>query len=64
MAYSEFTLESVLPAFQLQKIDTVGFFSQVEVVPPSDHLTNGTGKKSGISYCHRHRESSIRNDCR
>ena len=39
MAYSEFTLESVLPAFQLQKIDTVGLFSQVESsYPPATIL--------------------------
>ena len=49
MAYSEFTLESVLPAFQLQKIDTVGLFSQVEVVPPSDHLTTALARKAALA---------------
>ena len=49
MAYSEFTLETVLPAFQLQKIDTVGLFSQVEVVPPSDHLTTALARKAALA---------------
>ena len=49
MAYSEFTLESVLPAFQLQKIDTVGLFSQVAVVPPSDHLTTALARKAALA---------------
>ncbi len=49
MAYSEFTLESVLPAFQLQKIDTVGLFSQVEVVQPSDHLTTALARKAALA---------------
>ena len=49
MAYSEFTLESVVPAFQLQKIDTIGLFSQVEVVPPSDHLTTALARKAALA---------------
>ena len=49
MAYSEFTLESVLPAFQLQKSDTVGLFSQVAVVPPSDHLTTALARKAALA---------------
>ena len=49
MAYSAFTLESVLPAFQLQKSDTVGLFSQVEVVPPSDHLTTALARKAALA---------------
>jgi hypothetical protein len=32
MSYSEFALESVVPTFQLEKIDTVGLFSEVETV--------------------------------
>ena len=49
MAYSEFTLESVLPAFQLQKIDTAGLFSDVEVVVPSDHLTIALARKAPLA---------------
>ena len=49
MAYSEFTLESVVPTFQLQKIDTVGLFSQAEAVPPSDHLTTALARKTALA---------------
>lgn len=49
MAYSEFTLESVLPAFQLEKIDTVGFFSEVETVEPSEHLTTALARKAPLA---------------
>ena len=49
MAYSEFTLESVVPTFQLQKIDTVGLFSEVEAVPPSDHLTTALARKTALA---------------
>ena len=30
MAYSEFTLESVVSTFQLEKVDTAGLFSEME----------------------------------
>ena len=49
MAYSEFTLESVVPTFQLEKIDTVGLFSEVEAVPPSTHLTTALAKKASLA---------------
>jgi len=49
MAYSEFTLESVVPTFQLEKIDTIGLFSEVESVPPSDHLTTALAKKAALA---------------
>ena len=49
MAYSEFTLESVLPAFQLETIDTAGLFSEVEVVPPSEHLTTALARKAPLA---------------
>ena len=49
MAYSEFTLESVLPAFQLEQVDTVGLFSQVETVDPSTHLTTALAKKAPLA---------------
>ncbi len=49
MAYSEFTLESVVPTFQLQKIDTTDLFSEVETVPPSDHLTTALAKKAALA---------------
>ncbi len=49
MAYCEFTLESVVPTFQLEKIDTIGLFSEVESVPPSDHLTTALAKKAALA---------------
>ena len=49
MAYSNWTLESVLPAFQLEKIDTTGFFSAVEVVQPSDHLVTALARKAPLA---------------
>ena len=38
MAYSNFTLETVLPAFHLEKNDVQGLFSHIEPVAPSAHL--------------------------
>ena len=49
MSYSEFTLESVVPTFQLEKIDTVGLFSDVETVPPSAYLTTGLERKASLA---------------
>ena len=49
MAYSEFTLESVLSAFELEQIDAVGLFSQVETVAPSAYLTTGLEKKAPLA---------------
>ena len=49
MAYSNFTLESVLQTFQLEKIDTVGFFSEVETVEPSEHLTTALARKAPLA---------------
>ena len=49
MSYSNWTLESVLPAFQLEKIDTVGLFSEIEAVTPSEYLTTGLTKKAPLA---------------
>ena len=49
MAYSEFTLESVLSTFELEQIDTVGIFSEVETVAPSAHLTTALAKKAPLA---------------
>ncbi len=49
MSYSEFTLELVVPTFQLEKIDTVGLFSDVETVPPSAYLTTGLERKASLA---------------
>ena len=63
MPYSEFTLESVLPAFQLEKVDTTWLFSEVETIEPSDHLMTALARKSPFSHNDRHREGKIGNDC-
>ena len=39
MAYSNFTLESVVTTFQLEKVEAAGIFAEIEPVNPSDHLT-------------------------
>ena len=49
MAYSEFTLESVVSTFQLKKVDTVGLFSGIKPVPPSEYLTTGLAKKAPLA---------------
>ena len=49
MAYCDWTLESVVPAFQLEKVDTIGLFSEIEPVPPSEYLTMGLAKKAPLA---------------
>ena len=49
MAYSDFTLEVVVPTFQLEKVDTAGLFSQAETVAPSAYLTTGLEKKAPLA---------------
>ena len=49
MAYSEFTLESVVPTFELEKVDTIGLFSDIEPVTPSEYLTMGLAKKAPLA---------------
>ena len=49
MAYSNWTLESVVPTFQLEKIDTAGLFSEIEPVTPSEYLTTGLAKKAPLA---------------
>jgi hypothetical protein len=49
MAYSEFTLESVVSTFQLEKVDTAGLFSEMEPVTPSEYLTTGLAKKAPLA---------------
>ena len=38
MAYSDWTLETVKKAFQLEEVNAAGIFSNVELVEPSAHL--------------------------
>ena len=45
MRYSNFTLESVVTKFELEKAESIGLFSEIEPVTPSDYLTTGLAKK-------------------
>ena len=45
MAYSNFTLESVVTEFQLEKIESAGIFSKAAPVTPSAELTAILRKK-------------------
>ena len=45
MAYSNFTLETVQKAFQLEAIQSVGIFSETEPIEPSAELTKALAKK-------------------
>ena len=48
-SYSEWTLESVLPAFQLEAVDTVGLFSEIEAVDPTAHLVTALARKAPLA---------------
>ena len=45
MSYSNFTLESVIAAFQLEKVESAGIFSAIEPSAPSTYLSTGLAKK-------------------
>ena len=44
MAYSNFTLESVVTTFQLEKVESAGIFAEIEPVAPSPHLTTALAR--------------------
>ena len=44
MAYSNFTLESVVTTFQLEKVESAGIFAEIEPVVPSTHLTTALAR--------------------
>ena len=45
MAYSNFTIETVREKFQLEKFESLGVFSEIEPLAPSEHLTTALAKK-------------------
>ena len=45
MSYSNFTLESVVTKFELEKTESIGIFAEIEPITPSDYLTTGLAKK-------------------
>ena len=49
MAYSNFTLETVRQAFQLELVERAGIFTEIEPVEPSAHLTTSLAKKVPIA---------------
>ena len=49
MAYSDFTIDKVEEAFQLEPRWTTGLFSKAEPVEPSAYLTTGLAKKAPLA---------------
>ncbi len=49
MAYSDFTLESVLSTFQLEKIESIGLFSEIEPVSPRPHFKSELAEKATLA---------------
>ena len=49
MAYSEFTLESAQKTFQLETVQSIGIFSEIEPVVPSAYLTTGLARKASLA---------------
>ena len=49
MAYSNFTLDTVEDAFQLEMHRFIGLFSEAVPVAPSDYLTAGLAKKAPLA---------------
>lgn len=49
MAYSNFTLETVVTTFQLEIVESAALFSEVETVSPSAHLTTALKKKASLA---------------
>ena len=49
MAYSNFTLDSVEAAFQLEVVESAGIFADTVPVVPSSHLTTALAKKTALA---------------
>ena len=49
MAYSNFTLESVVATFQLERIEADNIFSETEPVVPSSHLTRALARNVSLA---------------
>ena len=49
MAYSNFTLETVRKDFQLETVQSIGIFSDIEPVRPRDHFTSDLAKKVSVA---------------
>ena len=49
MAYSNFTLEGVLSTFQLEKIESMGLFSEIEPVTLRSHFKTELAEKASLA---------------
>ena len=49
MAYSNFTLETVRKTFQLETVQSIGIFSDIEPVSPRDHFISDLAKKVSVA---------------
>ena len=49
MAYSNFTLEGVLSTFQLEKIESIGLFSEIEPVTLRPHFKTELAEKASLA---------------
>lgn len=49
MAYSEFTLEIAQKTFQLNTVHSIGLFSEIEPVEPSEYLTTALARKAPLA---------------
>ena len=50
MAYSDWTLETVKKAFQLEEVNTAGIFAEVEPVEPSAHLATALARNVPLAF--------------
>ena len=50
MAYSDWTLETVKKAFQLEEVNAVGIFAEVEPVEPSAHLATALARNVPLAF--------------
>ena len=49
MAYSNFTLETVLSTFQLEKIESIGLFAEIDPVSPRPHFKADLAEKATLA---------------
>ena len=49
MAYSNFTLETVRKNFQLETVQSIGIFGDIEPVSPRDHFISDIAKKVSVA---------------
>lgn len=50
MVYNDFTLETVVEAFQLEIVETLGLFSDIEPIIPHPHFTTDIEKRVQLAF--------------